>query len=632
MKNILVVVLICLCSCKLVAQNKATKTADKYFDKLEFVNAITAYNKLVKNGKADAYVYKRLAEANYNIFNTVEAERWYAKALKNSKDAETIYRYAQMLKANGKYEASNTQMNKFAIATPKDARAKAFTANPNYLDKIVARPNKVTIKNLALNSKASDFGGMILNNKLYITSARNNSRSNYGWNKQPYLDIYSYTINSGTYSSETLLSNNINTKYHEGLVSFSPDGKTMYFSRESFFDKNTGSNTRFSVLHLFKSTKKGGKWGKAKALPINKKSYSIKNPSVSKDGKTLYFASDMPGGYGGFDIYKTAIKSNGALGKPKNLGNIINTKGQEMFPFISKENTLYFSSNGHLGLGGLDVFFITETNKKLSPLRNIGAPINSNSDDFAFAIDSSGNGFVSSNRTGGKGSDDIYAIKKMQPLCNVETMVTVKNSETGILLANAMVTLSDNNGNIITSETSNAKGQVLLNVECGGTINLSATAETYENNSLNISGTQEETLNIELKLDPIQKIIVADRVLLEPIYFDYNKADITTQGATELDKLVLIMKNYPNMVINAKSHTDNRGKATYNKTLSSKRAKSTVNYIISKGIETSRISGEGMGESDPLYKCGSKCTEEQHQANRRSEFIILSGGPKKTNN
>lgn len=612
----------------MVAQNKATKTADKYFDKLEFVNAIAAYNKLVKNGKADAYVYRRLAEANYNIFNTVEAERWYAKALENSKDPETIYRYAQMLKANGKYQASNTQMNEFAASAPKDTRAKAFIANPNYLDKILARPNKVTIKNLAINSKASDFGGMVLDKKLYITSARNNSRNNYGWNKQPYLDIYSYTINNGVYSNETLLNNNINTKYHEGLVTFSPDGKTMYFSRESFFDKSAGSNTKFSVLHLFKATKKGDKWGKAKALPINKKSYSIKNPSISRDGKTLYFASDMPSGYGGFDIYKATIKNNGALGKPVNLGNIINTKGQEMFPFISENNTLYFSSNGHLGLGGLDVFFITETNKKLSPLRNIGAPINSNSDDFAFTINASGDGFVSSNRSGGKGSDDIYAIKKMQPLCNVETTITVKNSETGVLITNAIVTLLDDNGKIITSKTSNAKGQILFNVECGSTINLAATAETYENNTLNAPGTQEETLNIEFKLDPIQKIIVADRVLLEPIYFDYNKADITTQGALELDKLVLIMKNYPNMVINAKSHTDSRGKAIYNKKLSGKRAKSTVEYIISRGIDASRISGEGMGESEPLYKCGNKCTEKQHQANRRSEFIIISGGPK----
>ncbi len=612
-----------------MAQNKATKTADKHFDKLEFVAAITAYNKLVKNGKADVYVYTRLAEANYNIFNTVEAERWYAKAVENSKDSETRYRYAQMLKANGKYEPSNKQMELFAASNPKDSRAEAFVKNPNYLNKILARPNKVDIKNLAINSKTSDFGAMVLDNTLYITSARNSSRSNYGWNKQPFLDIYTYKIKeNGSYSEETLLGNTINTKYHEGLVSFTPDGKTMYFSRESFFDKSAESNTKFSVLHLFKATKKGDKWGKVKSLAINKKSYSIKNPSVSKDGKTLYFASDMPGGFGGFDIYKTTIKSNGVLGKPKNLGSTINTQGQEMFPFISEENTLYFSSNGHLGLGGLDVFFITENDGELSPLRNIGTPINSNGDDFAFNIDASGNGFVSSNRTGGKGSDDIYAIKKVLPLCNVETIVSVENSETGIPIANATVTLLDNKGNSIASETSNANGIVVFNLECDSTINLTAIAETYKNGTLKVSGTQEETFNIELKLDPLKKIIVADRVLLEPIYFDYNKADITSQGASELNKLILIMKNYPKMVINAKSHTDNRGKATYNKTLSSKRAKSTVDYIISKGIEASRISGEGMGESEPLYKCGNNCTEEQHQANRRSEFIIVSGGPK----
>src|SRR5690606_27588409 len=203
----------------------------------------------------------------------------------------------------------------------------------------------------------------------------------------------------------------INTKYHEGIVSFSPDGNTMYFSRESFFDnmyeKNEDTNTKLSVIQLFKATKNGDTWKNVEALSLNSNAYSVKNPSVSKDGSTLYFASDMEGGFGKFDIYKAAIAADGTVGAPENLGNKINTPGQEMFPYAGDDEYFYFSSNGHLGLGNLDVFYTTYSGTE--SVRNSGAPINSKADDFAFVIDADKNGYVSSNRAGGKGSDDIYA-------------------------------------------------------------------------------------------------------------------------------------------------------------------------------------------------------------------------------
>ncbi|MEH1009585.1 cell envelope biogenesis protein OmpA, partial [Winogradskyella sp. ECml5-4] len=194
--------------------------------------------------------------------------------------------------------------------------------------------------------------------KLYITSGRNDNRKTYGWNDQPYLDIYTIVKNSdSTYQEATLANKKINTKFHEGLVSFTPDGKTMYFSRESYFEKDfqkdSLSSTRFSQLYLFKATKLGDDWDMVENLAINSENYSVKNPSVSADGKTLYFSSNMPGGFGDFDIYKAAINADGTIGEPENLGQKINTEGQEMFPYISSNNTLYFSSNGHLGLGGL---------------------------------------------------------------------------------------------------------------------------------------------------------------------------------------------------------------------------------------------------------------------------------------
>jgi outer membrane protein OmpA-like peptidoglycan-associated protein/tetratricopeptide (TPR) repeat protein len=636
MKNIvLFIALAVLSGFSVTAQNKATKKADKYFAKFEFVEAVEAYNKLVEKGKGDAYVYGRLAESNYNIFNTVEAERWYAKALESSSDAEMTYKYAQMLKANGKYEASNGQMKTFASLRPGDDRAQAFLANPNYLPKILEKGKKFNVQNLDINTATSDFGGTLQDGKLYITSARNDSRKTYGWNEQPFLDVYEYTVaGDGTYQGEELLSNDINTKYHEGIVSFMPDGKTMYFSRESFFEniyeKDSLSNTKYSVLHMYVAKKSGDEWKNVEALSMNSRNYSIKNPSISKDGKTLYFASDMPGGYGNFDIYKASIENGGQVGEPVNLGQKVNTEGQEMFPFIGDDNTLYFSSTGHLGLGGMDVFHTKEIDGKMAPIRNVGIPVNSNGDDFAFSMnDESGEGFVSSNREGGKGGDDIYGVKKLQPICDVLIAANVTDNKTGKVLAGAMATLYDNQGNKLSSKPTNAEGVVEFIVECETETELEVTMNEYESKKVTIPGSSEEEVNVAVALDPIEVIVKEDEVVLNPIFFEYDKSNVTAQAAFELDKLIQVMNKYPDMVIYATSHTDSRGSASYNEKLSDRRAKTTVQYIISKGIDTTRISGAGKGENELAVDCGTDCSEEQHQSNRRSEFLIMSGGPKK---
>ena len=617
----------------LTAQNKDTKKADKHFSRYEFVEAAEDYNKLVENGKADAYVYEQLAESYYNIFNTEAAEKWYAKALETSQSPEMIYKYSQMLKANGKYEESNVQMARFASMRPGDDRSVAFNNNPDYLPKILEKGKKFNVQNLGLNTASSDFGGTFNGGKLYITSARNSTRKNYGWNEQPFLDIYEIVKNDdGTYQPGTLLNDKINTRYHEGLVSFSPDGNTMYFSRESFFEKvyekDSITKNRYSQLHLFKASKTGSDWDNVEGFPINSENYSVKNPSVSTDGKTLFFASDMPGGYGLFDIYKASINEDGSLGEATNLGQKVNTEGQEMFPYISSNGTLYFSSNGHLGLGGLDVFHTKEIDGKMAPIRNIGIPVNGNSDDFAFSLDEeSGEGYVSSNREGGVGSDDIYAIKKLQPLCDVLITATVTDSKTGNPINAAMVSLSDTEGNKILSKVTDSDGTAEFIIECGTDTKLEVTMDGYESNQVNVDGTEEEEVAVAIALNPIEEIIVADRIELNPIYFDFDKSNVTAQAAFELDKLVQIMIKFPDLVINATSHTDSRGSASYNENLSDRRAKTTVQYVVSKGIDKSRITGEGKGENELKVSCGSNCTEEEHQLNRRSEFIIVSGGP-----
>ncbi|MFD2551240.1 OmpA family protein [Bizionia sediminis] len=634
MKNIkILIALIIMSSLSTTAQNKATESADKHFAKFEFVKAIKDYNKLVENGQADAYVYAQLGEANYNIFNTVEAERWYAKALETSQSPEVIIKYAQMLKANGKYDESNQQMQRFASMRPGDDRAVAFLANPDYLPKILEKGKKFNIQNLDINTENSDFGGAINNGQFYFTSARNNARRNYGWNDQPFLDVYVSTVlTDGSYQEADPVEGDVNTKYHEGTVTFSPDGNTMYFSRESFFEneyeKDSISNTKYSVLHLYKATKSGNKWTNVEALSLNSPNYNVSNPAMSADGKTLYFQSNMPGGFGLFDIYMASVNDDGTVGEPVNMGQKVNTEGNEKFPYSSSNGTLYFSSDGHLGLGALDVFYTKEIDGKMAPVRNVGIPVNSNADDFAFSInEETGEGYVSSNREGGKGSDDIYLVKKIQPICDVLIAATIVDATTGEALGGAMATIIDAQGNKLTSKISTAEGLAEFMVACENDSEIEVTMDGYESNKVAVKGSRDEEVAVKIPLQPIEKIIVADRVELEPIFFDFDKSNITATAAFELDKLVQIMTKYPNMMIKVTSHTDSRGPDAYNELLSDRRAKTTVQYVVSKGIDASRISGQGMGEKEPKVNCGSGCTEAEHQLNRRSEFIIVSGGP-----
>ncbi|WMI68760.1 OmpA family protein [Mangrovimonas sp. YM274] len=617
----------------MTAQNKDTKKADELYGRFEYVEAAEAYGKLVEKGKGDAYVYTQLAEANYNIYNTEEAERWYAKAIESgNQDSETIYRYAQMLKANGKYSESNAQMAKFASMAPGDERAKAYRSAPDYIDEIKSTRKRFEVEDMSLNTEYSEFGAVEKDGDLYFVSARNTSRKTYGWNGEPFLDIYKFSKGEdGSYSEGDLLGKEINTKYHEGTVSFSPDGSTMYFSRESFFEKvyEKEDRTKISVIHLFRSKKVDGKWGPAEGFAMNSDSYSVKDPAVSADGKTLYFASNMPGGMGGFDLYRASINADGSLGEAENLGSKINTEGHEVFPFAGSNGELYFASNGHLGLGGLDMF---QVKSDMSGVDNMGVPVNSSGDDFALSYDdATGMGYVSSNRSGGRGNDDIYRVRKVEEPCDTQLLVKIIDEKSKEAIAGAMATLYAANGEELGSATSDAQGMVSFSILCETDTELGVTSADHIGKRVSIEGSLEKEVKESVELAPIEELIVADQVVLNPIYFDFDKSNITAQAAFELDKLVQVMTKYPEMVILATSHTDSRGSDAYNMSLSDRRAKSTAQYVISKGIDKSRITGEGKGETEPKVDCGANCSEEQHQLNRRSEFIIVSGGPKTAN-
>jgi len=624
MKKLYILFLI-LATSNVFAQNDKTRKADKLYDRLEYVKAAKEYEEIAIDD-ADAYVYERLANCYYNLFKTEEAERWYSQAIsEGSASADTYFKYSQMLKANGKYEEHNKWMAKFAAAKPKDKRAIAFNENPNYIPQILAKVTKFEVKNSEINTKNSDFGAVAAGGIVYFTSTRDGGKK-YGWNGQPYLDIYMASYDGdGELSSATALSKDINTKYHEGTVAFSPDNKTMYFTRENYYDGKFKKNEEGKgTLNLYMAKMAGGEWTNVQPLPFNNDEYSVGHPSVSADGKTLYFASDMPGGFGQSDLYKVAINNDGTFGEPENLGGDINTEGREFFPFISSNNTLYFSSDGNLGIGGLDVFASKVDGGSYGAVRNLGTPLNSNSDDFSFTFDEEAKkGFVASNRDGGKGSDDIYETTLINPICDVDYVVVVTDKETGAVLSGANVILADDKGNSVGAKTTNSEGQVTFKVECDKSSQLEASIQGYVPEKVDVNSGDNPERAVNISLAPIEEIIKDEVIVLNPIYFDFDKHNIRQDAAFELDKILNVMTKYPNMVIKVETHTDVRGPASYNQRLSERRAKSTVQYVISKGIDASRLSSEGKGESSPLIDC-KKCTDEEHQQNRRSEFIIVS--------
>ena len=618
MKNLYIVLSFFAISSSIIAQNQDTKIADKLFQRYEYVKAIKEYQKLVDNGKADSYVFKQLADTYYNMFNTADAVKWYAKATLTPQDAETYFRYAQMLKSAGKYEESNKQMNKFASMLPNDLRAKSFKENPNYVPKLVEGVT-YTVASLPISSDKSDFGAVLYDKTLFFTSARNGSRKNYGGSGEPFLDVYTSIMgDSGNFSEPTPLTS-INHKRHDGPVTISTDGNTMYFSSDSFrdgvFEKDKENHLKLGRNNLYVATKSGETWSNIKPLPFNSKEYSLSNPSLSRDGKTLYFSSNMPGSMGGVDIWKVSVNGS-EFGKPENLGAKINTEGNESFPFIAEDNTtLYFASSGKQGLGGLDIFQINLA--KGTEAVNMGKPLNTEKDDFDFTFNKAKNiGFLSSNRNG---NDDIFLAT---PLCAVDLLVVVTNAKTGEILSSAKVAILDAKNNIIATESSNEKGEVSFKIECDTPYSIQASKEGFEGNVFAVAKSKGPTAKLPAPLQPIDVIITPTAIVLQPIYFDYDKSNITQQGAFELDKLVQVMKSNDKLVIFAKSHTDNRGSDQYNLSLSDRRAQATVQYVISKGIPAERITGKGFGESEPVVPC-NPCTEEEYAKNRRSEFLIV---------
>lgn len=610
-----------LYSITFLAQNKQTKAADKLFDRYEYVKAVDAYKVLVQNGNADSYVFKQLGESYYRMNNTSESENWYEKALQTKQDADTYYKYAQVLKSNSKYDLSDIQMKIFVSMEPNDPRSKEFINNSDYLSKISNKEKLFDLKKLSINSEKSDFGAIQYNDVLYFASSRNESRKIYGWNNEPFLDLYrsNYNEKEATYSEPIPISE-LNSIYHEGPLTMTQDGKTVYFSSESFneklFEKNKSKKIRLGQVNLYKATDNNGKWTNITPLAFNSKSYSVSNPSVTRDGKTLYFASNMPGTLGGLDLWKVSVNDDGSFGVPENLGDKVNTSQDESFPFISDEGILYFSSKGLTGLGGFDIFSINLNKDEAA--YNLGKPVNSEKDDFAFTFNKKNKlGFISSNRNG---KDQIYSSIPVIP--NGQIHVVVSNSVNDAPLTNARVVILDSDKKVLDKQITKEDGIVTYSAKNDKSYFVEVSKDGFVSKSFPLTVVNGEKVSVDAKLNPINVIVTDSEFIFNPIYFEFDKSVVTELGAIELDKLVYIMSQNEKLVIFVKSHTDSRGNDSYNMKLSKRRAISTVHYIVSKGISKFRISGDGFGESELKVNC-VKCTEAEHALNRRSEFKIV---------
>jgi outer membrane protein OmpA-like peptidoglycan-associated protein/tetratricopeptide (TPR) repeat protein len=623
MKKILILLSIILLNANFItAQNKSTEKADGFFNTYQYVNAITEYKKLAEGKKANAYIYSQLADCYYSVFNIPEASKWYAKAIATSKvDAEIHYKYAQALKIQKNYSEANKQMEIFCQMKPSDPRAIQHINNPNYIKGLENKLKLFEVGNPIFYTEGiSDFGAVLTDfNELYFTSNSSGSSKLDLRTAEPYLDIYKAIRNDdGSFSMPVAVSE-LNTIYHDGPLTLSKDGNTMFFSRDGLsmgqYEKNKSAKVKVAQQGLYKATKVDGKWTNIDALPFNSENYTVTNPSLSKDGKTLFFASNMPGGFGDTDIWKVQILNNN-YSKPENLGSKINSSEKESFPFISDSNVLYFSASGRQGYGGLDIYKIDLS--LMDEALNIGRPVNSEKDDFSFSFNSKFNvGYFTSNRSN---SDLIY---NATPICNSDLSIVVSDIKTGTTITNALVSLFDKNGNSITSKETDKNGIVTFVVQCYTEFNVTITSQNYETASYPVAAISTSAETVFVKLKPQEVIITDKEVLLNSVYFEFNKSNITAEGSIELDKLVKVMNENPTFVIYIKSHTDSKGKVDYNLKLSEQRAQATVQYIISKGIASDRISGKGYGASELKVACGTQCSEEEHALNRRSEFLIV---------
>lgn len=624
-------------------QNNKIKKAEKQYEQLAYIDAIKIYENVAEKGYKSVDLFQKLGNAYYFNGQLQQANKWYRELflLNQPVDPEYYYRYSQTLKSVGHYDNADKMLNAFNKINGNDSRARLYEANKDYYAVIKENSGRYNIETIEINSDLSDYGTSFLGDKIVFASTREQrgvSKRIQKWTNQAFSTLYTAQVDAnGALEKPQPFSNITDSKFNEATPVFTQDGKTMYFTRNNYNEGKKGKNTQgTTLLKLYKASLENGKWSNIKELPFNSDDYSTAHPALSPDEKTLYFASNRPGTLGESDIYKVAIYPNDLFGIPENLGSTINTEGKETFPFVSAQNELYFSSNGHPGLGGLDVFVAKiNSNGSFEKVSNIGTPVNGPMDDFAFIINTNtGKGYFSSNREGGKGYDDIYQFTENRKLsCEQLISGTVTDKKTQSVLAGAKVIILDDHMNVIKELSTDQKGDFTYDqAECGKVYYIRVLKEEYLTTEEKVivpveQGKTEVNIGLEKNIEKITTGTDLAKVFaIEMIYFDLDKFNIRPDAALDITKVVEVMKQYPTMKIEIASHTDSRASKSYNLTLSQKRAQSTMDFMIKSGIDKSRLIAKGYGESQLVNKCadGVPCSDEEHQQNRRSQFVITA--------
>ena len=625
---------------------KELEKANEMYKNFSYVDAIKIYERIAQKGFVNQEMLESLGNAYYYNAEYKKALPWYEQLFQEGKykvKPEYYYRYAQTLKSVGDYTQADKMMAKFVeLTNANDTRAALFEENKDYQTVIKNNSGRFQLNNASVNTENSEYGTAFYGDKIVFagaTDARKAKRGVSQWTGESFYDLYEAEHFDQKLGSRKPFSSSINTQFNESTPVFTKDGNTMYFTRNNYVNRKLGSDIENTILlKILRATKdKNGNWGDIVEVPFNSDQYNVAHPALSPDEKYLYFASDMPGSFGNSDVFRVEILGDNQYGTPENLGNIINTAGRESFPYISKDNVLYYSSDGIPGLGGLDIFAVKfNADGSTSKPVNIGMPGNSADDDFCFVFNSDSKiGFLTSNRPGGKGKDDIYSFHEDKPLlfsCQKNIKGIVKDAKTKAIIANAKVILSDKVMKEVGKDQSKTDGTFTFEkVNCNDShYYLRGEKEKYETAEVNVTVGKDEVV-YEIFLNPREVAIkkgmdLAKVFEIKEIKFDYNKANIRPDAAVELTKIVEVMREYPKMKIDIRSHTDSRGADSYNLKLSDRRAKATLEWIVKQGIDRKRLKAKGYGETRLVNGCsnGVPCSEEEHQENRRSEFIVTA--------
>ena len=643
-KRISIVVLMALLwGFNVMAQEKLISKANQKYEAFSFSPAIDIYKKVLDRGYASADLLKKLGNSYYYKADYEEAADIYKRLVKEyPKDTppELYFRYAQTLRTLKDYESANMVMAEFLKTANNEDETFSYNKEKDYLKEINKNSGRFNVSPFQYNSPYSEFAPSFYKEGLIFSSDRDTgsfARYRHSWTSNDFFDLYKINTENSTLGVITKFGDGINTRLHESTSTITSDGTTLYFTRNNFKDEKKLRKDKSGIIRLkiFRATLIDSIWSNIEEVPFNDDAYSVANPTLSPDGKTLYFASDMPGSLGESDIFKVSINEDGSFGSPENLGSQINTVARETFPFVSENEILYFSSDGHPGLGGLDVFAVQlENGSSDDEVINVGEPVNSSYDDFTFIInENTKRGYFASNRPEGQGGDDIYEFLEVEPLllgCEQIVHGTVRDEISGEILVGATVWVIDENNEEITSAITDSEGKytVVLNCNQGNFVRASMEgfipSEKYFAKSMGAQKTVDFLLERNTVYagfgDDLSKLLQ-----LSTIYFDYNEYNIRKDSEIEVEKVIAALEKYPSLKISVNAYTDSRGKDSYNLWLSQKRAEATVAYMIKKGIAKSRLKSEGFGETKLINKCanGVECSAAQHELNRRSEFIIV---------